>query len=81
MFDQQISPQCPYCQGTGIPHDMTVRDRERTIKFVCQTCERVWVYGDPPSAPNEYSSPTGRGVRVTAPQLVVVTRWGARLTR
>ena len=50
-FADQFKSRCPYCRGTRTPRDMTVRNRERTIQFVCDTCQRVWISGDPPSAP------------------------------
>jgi transposase-like protein len=50
-FADLFQSRCPFCRGTRTPRDMTVRDRERTIKFVCDACQRVWVSGDLPSAP------------------------------
>ena len=50
-FDDRFSSQCPYCQGTGTPQEMTIRDWERTIRFVCDTCLRVWISGDAPPTP------------------------------
>ena len=50
-FADQFKSRCPYCRGTRTPRDMTVRNRERTIEFVCDTCQRVWISGDLPSAP------------------------------
>jgi transposase-like protein len=48
-FADQFESRCPYCRGTRTPREMTVSNRER--EFVCDTCERVWVSGDLPSAP------------------------------
>jgi len=57
-FDDQFSSQCPYCEGTGTPQEMTVRDYERTIRFVCGSCLRTWIVGEPGSAPRMVSPPS-----------------------
>ena len=59
-FADQFKSRCPYCRGTSTPRDMTVRNRERTIKFVCDTCQRVWISGDDlPSAPRMGTATVG----------------------
>lgn len=68
-FADQFRSRCPYCRGTRTPRDMTVRNWERTIKFVCDTCQRVWISGDLPSAPRMGTatvSATGRPERKPA---------------
>jgi len=35
---------------------MTIRDWERTIRFVCDTCLRVWISGDAPPTPERAPS-------------------------
>ena len=62
-FADQFKSRCPYCRGTRTPRDITVPNGERTIKFVCDTCQRVWVSGDLPSAPRMRTA-----VSATAPE-------------
>ena len=62
-FAAQFKSRCPYCRGTRTPRDMPVPNGERTIKFVCDTCQRVWVSGYLPSAPRMRTA-----VSATAPE-------------
>jgi len=62
-FAAKFKSRCPYCRGTRTPRDITAPNGERTIKFVCDTCQRVWVSGDLPSAPRMRTA-----VSATAPE-------------
>ena len=65
----QFKSRCPYCRGTRTPRDMPVPNGERTIKFVCDTCQRVWVrvpaIGSPNAHSGECHSPRAYAATVT----------------
>ncbi len=57
--ESQFAPSCPYCQGTGVPHEVAIKKHERTVTFLCDTCKRDWTTTDHPlSNGSSESSPS-----------------------
>ena len=33
---------CPYCRTSAAPIEETVQSGERTLRYVCSTCQKTW---------------------------------------
>jgi transposase-like protein len=42
----QYRPACPFCRGQGTANEMTMRNYQRTITYVCTTCTKTWTTTD-----------------------------------
>jgi transposase-like protein len=39
-------PACPFCRGQGAANEVTMRNYQRTITYVCSTCMKTWTATD-----------------------------------
>ena len=49
----ELSLPCPYCRGNAVPVEVTIQSGERTLKYVCSTCQKTWTvtnHESPPTA-------------------------------
>ena len=44
--ESQFSPKCPHCRGSGAPNEVIMQDQQRTITYVCSTCQKSWATTD-----------------------------------
>jgi len=44
--DVRYKPACPFCRGQGAANEMTMRNYQRTITYVCSTCMKTWTATD-----------------------------------
>ena len=44
--DVQYNPACPFCRGQGAANEMTMRNYQRTITYVCSICMKTWTATD-----------------------------------
>jgi DNA-directed RNA polymerase subunit RPC12/RpoP len=40
--EHEFTLRCPYCRGKAAPVEVTMESRERTLKYVCSTCQKTW---------------------------------------
>ena len=40
--DVHYKPACPFCRGQGAANEVTMRNYQRTITYVCRTCMKTW---------------------------------------
>jgi len=44
--DVLYRPACPFCRGQGAANEVTMRNYQRTITYVCSTCMKTWTATD-----------------------------------
>jgi hypothetical protein len=44
--DVQYQPACPFCRGQGAANEVTMRNYQRTITYVCSTYMKTWTATD-----------------------------------
>jgi hypothetical protein len=42
----EFAPPCPHCSGHGEPHAVGIEHGERTIGYICRTCQTEWAITD-----------------------------------
>ena len=43
----QFTPPCPFCgHGAGRVKEVTLQHYERTVTFVCRSCDQTWTATD-----------------------------------
>jgi hypothetical protein len=40
--EREFTLACPYCRGNAVPVEVTMQGGERTLKYVCGTCQKTW---------------------------------------
>ena len=40
--ERDFTLSCPYCRGSAAPVEVTMQRGERTLKYVCSTCQKTW---------------------------------------
>ena len=40
--EPEFTLACPYCRGSAAPIEVTMQSGERTLSYVCSTCQKTW---------------------------------------
>jgi len=40
--ESELTLPCPDCRGTVVPVEVTMQSGERTLKYVCNNCQKTW---------------------------------------
>ena len=40
--EPELTLACPYCRGSAAPIEVTMQSGERTLRYVCSTCQMTW---------------------------------------
>jgi transposase-like protein len=40
--EREFTLLCPYCRESAVPVEVTMQSGERTLKYVCSTCQKTW---------------------------------------
>ena len=49
--EPEFALACPYCRASAAPIEVTTQNGERTLRYVCSTCQKTWTVTTPTPAP------------------------------